>query len=108
MANMFDTNPNRTTDELLNDIEIGLKQGFNSKNLGAAMAPFAALLVKLSRDAERSSQKIVKLTWGLIALTVGLLAFTAFLAWEDAHKTNEGHDQKPYSQTQQSQPNGIG
>lgn len=51
-------------------------------------ARFASLLCVLSDKAEVQTRRIVKLTWGLILLTVGLLILTFVLAWI-AHETDE-------------------
>jgi len=64
----FDTNPDRTVDKILADLEEGAREAAGSRlNLvGSVLAPFAALLVKLSRDAAVGTKRIVRLTWALI------------------------------------------
>lgn len=44
-----------------------------------------ALDIRLAEDAEISTRRIVRLTWGLIALTVALLFITIAL-YEDTHE----------------------
>jgi hypothetical protein len=72
---MFNTDPNRTDDELLADIKQGAVDTAGSRRanlVGNVLAPFAALLVKLSRDAAAETKRIKHLTWALIFLTVVL------------------------------------
>ena len=38
-----------------------------------ALAYFSSLLINLSRQAEKSTKKIIRLTWALFGLTVALL-----------------------------------
>jgi hypothetical protein len=81
---MFNTDPNRTDDELLADIRQGAVDTAGSRvNLvGNVLAPFAALLVKLSRDAATETKRIKRLTWALIFLTVVLCVLGLPSAWE--------------------------
>jgi hypothetical protein len=81
---MFNTDPNRTDDELLADIRQGAFDTAESRvNLvGKVLAPFAALLVKLSRDAATETKRIKQLTWALIFLTVVLCVLGLPSAWE--------------------------
>jgi hypothetical protein len=72
---MFNTDPNRTDDELLADIKQGAVDTAGSRDVnfvGNVLAPFAALLVKLSRDAAVETRRIKWLTWALIFLTAVL------------------------------------
>ncbi len=51
---MFNADPNRTVDEILADIQRGAVSAASSGNInfvGHVLAPFAALLVKLSRPS---------------------------------------------------------
>jgi hypothetical protein len=54
MLSMFNTDPERTIEEILADIQRGAISAASSGNInlvGHVLAPFAALLVKLSRDS---------------------------------------------------------
>ena len=53
--------------------------GSSAGNLNFALPHFAALLVRLSRDAERRSARIEKLTWAMTFLTLVLAILTAML-----------------------------
>lgn len=99
MSDPFDTDPNRSTDELLLAIKAGLVQGYNAQNPNLGLAPFAALLVKLSREADKTARMVVWLTWGLFALTFALLALTAVMTYEDATKNTERGNLSAHSQT---------
>src|SRR5882757_5125569 len=78
---LWNTNPNLTTNEILNNIKAGAVRGANDANMTFMIAPFSALLVKLSTDAEKTAEKTLKatnrlywLTWALLVVTVLLLA----------------------------------
>jgi hypothetical protein len=43
-------------------------------NAANQFAPISELLILITDDMDRQTQKIVRLTWGLFWLTVGLLA----------------------------------
>jgi len=105
MAGYFDTSVDRTTDELLEAVVIGVKTGINQNKISFAITPFAVLLVKLSQDAEKTARRVVCLTWALVALTVALLGLTAYLAWHEANQqTNQHSDLNAKSSAQQAQP----
>jgi hypothetical protein len=80
---MYNVDPNRAIEEILSDIRIGATQSFQSpmgtSNPGAMWAPFAALLVRLSRDAEATAVRMELLTRRLYILTIALLALTFLL-----------------------------
>jgi len=81
---MFNTDPNRTDDELLADIKQGAVSIAGSREVnmvGSVLAPFAALLVKLSRDAAAETKRIKHLTWALIFLTVVQCVLAVILAF---------------------------
>ena len=69
-------------------------------NTALPLVPFAALLVKLSKQAEKQTASIIRLTWALIILTILLLGFTAYLSY-DAYEKNQNsyapglNDSKP-------------
>jgi hypothetical protein len=39
-------------------------------------------LVRLARDADKTTQQVIRLTWALIGLTTALLILTAVLAFK--------------------------
>ena len=55
-----------------------------SARIAKTIAKACTLMARLSADQERTAKKIVRLTWGLIGLTVALLAFTVYL-YKDTH-----------------------
>jgi hypothetical protein len=70
------------------------QQHFNF--VGEILSPFAALLVHLSRDAEKTAKRMEDLTKRLLYLTILLLAFTFLLvakefygAYADAHRADQ-------------------
>ncbi len=78
----FSTDPNRSIEEILKDIEVG---AYNTSQhtanfLGAVLAPFAGLLVKLSRNAEANAQKLEAYTRRLYWLTVVITVLTLIVA----------------------------
>jgi di/tricarboxylate transporter len=86
----FGTDPSRTDDELLAAIKQGAldtSAGTGRPELiGAILAPFAGLLVKLSRDAAAASEKLERLTRRLYAVTIILLLVTVLLLlWDVSH-----------------------
>ena len=91
---MWNTDPNRSIDEILGDIQAGSLRAFSqgSSNESFVLAPMAALLVRLSKDAEASSKRLEELTvrlyditWFLLILTVGLFVLTAALLAKEGH-----------------------
>jgi hypothetical protein len=59
-----------------------------------------ALDIRLAEDAEKTSRRIVRLTWGLIILTCGLLVLTWEL-YKDAHKKSQSDQLQSHSSSQQ-------
>jgi len=75
---VYSIDPKRPVDELLSEIQqaaIGGTPGL----MGAVLTPFATLMVKLSRDAEASAEKMERLTRRLYVLTILILALTLLL-----------------------------
>lgn len=75
---VFNTDPNRPIKEILDEIGTQAPAVFDkgAGALGLVLAPFAALIAKLSMDAEVSTRKVIRLTWWLIALTIALSLLT--------------------------------
>jgi hypothetical protein len=68
------SDPNDSVEQILDNIQ-------HNPN---PTAPFAVLLVKLSRDAERTARRLIVLTIILIILTTILIVLTAPIAWVEA------------------------
>ena len=68
------------------------------------LAPFAALLVKLSRDADATGTKTLTVTNRLYWLTWALLALAFFLLAKEAVQFYED-DYLPYLRAKKSKPN---
>jgi hypothetical protein len=87
----FNTDPDRPIEKILADIKQGALNTVNSREglnfVGALLAPFAALLVRLLRDAEKSAKRIEYLTWVICGLTVALFVLTAYLVY-DAYESH--------------------
>ncbi len=81
----FNTDPNRPIEEILKDIEHGAFQTkeHQANFLGAVLAPFAGLLVKLSREAQANAQKLETLTTRLFWLTLVIAFLTVVLVLRD-------------------------
>lgn len=78
----FNIDPNRPIEEILGDIKKASVQTMSAQRgdfVGAILSPFAALLVRLSRDAKKSADKLEILTARLYRLTIFLLILTALL-----------------------------
>lgn len=89
---MFNADPNRTVDEILADIQRGAVSAASSGNInfvGHVLAPFAALLVKLSRDSADATARIERLTRNLFATVVALLIVTFVLFAKEANDLYE-------------------
>ena len=96
--------------EALDSLEISeedlLKKIFDSSNRGISfnatasiahtLPYFSSLLIQLSRQAEKSTKRIVYLTWVIIALTA-ILVMTIFFEFP---KITVQFNQKPYFSTQ--------
>jgi hypothetical protein len=92
MLSMFNTDPNRTVDEILADIQRGAVSAASSGNInlvGHVLAPFAALLVKLSRDSTDATARIERLARNLFATVVALLIVTLVLFAKEANDLYE-------------------
>jgi hypothetical protein len=84
---LWNTNPDLHLNEILNNIKAGANRSTGGgPSLSYMMAPFAALLVRLSRDAEERSnaaevtaQAVNKKTWQLIVLTRWLIGLTVVI-----------------------------
>jgi hypothetical protein len=58
---MFNTDPNRSVEEILIDIRQGAVNAASQSHLnlvGSVLAPFSALLVRRGRDAGKNSQEV--------------------------------------------------
>lgn len=87
---MFDVDPTRPTDEILADLKQAVVDGAANKLLAAsALAPMGALLVRLSRDADRTAKKLLIATYVLLAVTVLLAGIEVLkLAPEWTHRSD--------------------
>jgi hypothetical protein len=72
---MYEIDPSKSTDELLQQIRTGA-QASNRANPNLPLPPFAALLVRLSRDADTTAEKNLKIQRNLIWLTIAILLLT--------------------------------
>ena len=89
---MFNTDPNRTVDDILTDIQRGAVSAASSGNVnlvGHVVAPFAALVVKLSRDYAAATARIERLTRNLFATIIALLIVTLILFAKEANELYE-------------------
>ena len=89
---MFNTDPNRTVDEILADIQRGAVSAASSGNInlvGHILAPFAALLVKLSRNSTDATARIERLSRNLFATVIALLIVTLVLFAKEANDLYE-------------------
>jgi hypothetical protein len=89
---MFNTDPNRTVDEILADIQRGAVSAASSGNInlvGHILAPFAALFVKLSRDSTDATARIERLSRNLFATVIALLIVTLVLFAKEANDLYE-------------------
>jgi hypothetical protein len=89
---MFNTDPNRTVDEILADIQRGAASAASSANInlvGHVVAPFAALVVNLSRDYAAATARIERLTRNLFATIIALLIVTLVLFAKEANDLYE-------------------
>jgi hypothetical protein len=74
-------------DQPIEDILRAIKEGAldgaqrQERTSADAIGPFSALLVRLSRDADRTTRTVRRLTWAIVALTVTLLVLTGVLVW---------------------------
>jgi hypothetical protein len=84
VSDMYSVDTARTKAELLQAIRASSITGFNSRYPGFVMPSFAALLVKLSEEADSTAQRVVRLTRWLIGLTIVLAVLTALLLAEGA------------------------
>jgi hypothetical protein len=76
---MFNTDPNRSVEEILTDIRQGAANAASQSHLnlvGSVLAPFSALLVR--RDAERTARKLLISTYILLFVTAVLVGIEVF------------------------------
>jgi hypothetical protein len=104
---MYNTDPNRPVEDILSDIKAGAVQSFQSpmgnSNPGALWAPLAALMVKLSREAEASAERMERLTRRLYVLTVLILVLTLLLLIREIAKDTFEFFEKRHPQSENSQ-----
>jgi hypothetical protein len=78
--NLWNTNPDLHLNEILNNIKTGASRGtVSGPSITYMMAPFAALLVRLSRDAEATAASVNQKTQSLIVMTRVLVVMTGIL-----------------------------
>jgi hypothetical protein len=83
---MWNTDPELPLNEILNNIKSGtVKSTAGGPSISYMLAPFSALLVRLSRDAEVAGHRIEVLTWRLYVLTIALLVLTSFLVFKEIY-----------------------
>jgi hypothetical protein len=76
----FNTDPDRSVSEILDDIRTNAAGSTSQNNkLGFVLAPFSALLVKLSKDAEATAASVNAKTHQLIILARWLIVLTVVL-----------------------------
>lgn len=98
---MFPFRPEAPVEDIIGDLTGAVGATLNGRIPGAPLIPFAALLVKLSREADARTRRVICLTWALVALTAALLMLTAYLAWHEANKQadqNGGLNTKSHAQ----------
>jgi hypothetical protein len=86
---MFNTDPNRTIDDILTDIQRGAVSAASNGSVGHVLAPFAALMVKLSRRSAADTARIERLTRNLFATIIALLIVTLVLFAKEANDLYE-------------------
>jgi hypothetical protein len=85
---MFEADASKTPQELLEQVRKAAIEAFNNKNPSFIGPPIAALLVRLSYDADATAAKnlriqnnLIRLTAVILALTVAMLVLQAFQIW---------------------------
>ena len=73
---MFDADPTKPTQELLNDIKAAAVNSFNNKSTSFTIPPFAALLVRLSEEASQTADKNLRIQKWMIVITLIVLAIS--------------------------------
>jgi hypothetical protein len=101
---IFEANPERPPKELLERIRIGAISGFNNSTTVFAIPPFAALLVRLSADADKRATKIESLTNKLLWYTVALLVLTFLLVAKEGFDVYAQYS-APYQADQKADQN---
>jgi hypothetical protein len=101
---VWNTNAELSPNELLDAIVKGAAWSTSGgqASLSYMLAPFSALLVRLSRDSDKTADKMLKATRNLFWLTWALLILTFLLLLEEVAK-----DYLNNHQTQQANQNGM-
>lgn len=73
---MFNTDPTRTTEVILDDIRSASSVSSNNKNMSFVVPPFAALLVRLSQEASATADKNLLIQKRMIGITLIVLAIS--------------------------------
>jgi len=83
---------NQSNEKILEDIFTSAHDGYSYMNpterISPTIANFSALLLNLSKQAEKSTRTIVRLTWAIVFLTIILLFATILLVKKE-------YDDKP-------------
>jgi hypothetical protein len=80
---MFQTDPNQPIEKIYDEVKNGASRSYTQQNpIALVIVPFAALILRLSKDAEKTAQRIATLTRWLIGFTIVLIVLTGVLAIE--------------------------
>jgi hypothetical protein len=93
----YNVDPERPVDDILADIKVGARDSFQTpmgnSDPGKLFAPFAALLVRLSRDAEATARRAEATARRLERLTIAILVFTVLLLAKEGFDIYEKHQE---------------
>ena len=78
----------KTPKELIEDMHIEITYWNDDRSSLRSNFAFAALLAVLAEQADKSTKKIIYLTWAIVGLTIALLILTAYLC-QDVYTTRE-------------------
>jgi len=79
MVDAIIASPDDSLETILEKIADGAHEGVDHGDVSFAIQPFAALLIRLSRDADKTAKTVLRLRWGLYFLTVVIALLTLVL-----------------------------
>jgi hypothetical protein len=78
--------------DLLSDIHCEIEKWDDLRSPHRIQFAFASLLSVLAEQSEKSTKKVIHLTWALVVLTIALLVFTIYLCQDAYFKSKRDQD----------------
>ncbi len=98
------TSTDMDPEDILGIIRKNMGMQTRNQNLSLELEPFAALLVRLSKDSSETSKRNIRLQNGAIFLTVLVLAVACAQLWVASMQLSQSHVSQPQQTTTKDKP----